>query len=291
MKNRRALVLASLMACLSAGCCCPASREAMVADLVGARITRRPIAPLTHTYGAMSIDEAYRVQDGVTRMIVESADEVVGYKVAFAGQAARDAWGVRECVYGPLFQSMAVADGGAVDLAAFITFDAEVEVAFVVGRRIDKPVKDVAQLRGLVCSVCAALDLPTQRYDARIARPRAADVVADGAGACRFVLGPPVDPATVDVDKLTLTITRDGKEVHRGESARVMGGPWRSLLWLANALIARGQALQPGDVVLSGAVAAPYSPARRRAAGTYVGDGGPLGRVTCKVIERGGSDE
>ena len=255
----------------------------MVADLVSVRITKEPIPPLTHMYCPFSLDEAYRVQDGLTRMIVEAGDEVVGYKIAFAGRASQAAWGVNEPVYGRLFKSQAVPDGGTIDLADFITFHIEVEVAFVIDRRIDRPVQDVDQLKRLVRSVRAAFDVPTRRFDSGIAAPKAADMVADGAGANRFVLGPAMGPAEVDVDRLTLAVRHDGREVYRGESANVMGSPWRSLLWLANSLVRRGHALRAGDVVLAGAVAKAYSPPGRQAAGTYVGDCGALGRVTCKV--------
>ncbi len=260
----------------------------MVAHLVSVRITRQPIPPLTHMYCPFSVDEAYRVQDGLTRMIVEAGDEVVGYKIAFAGRASRAAWGVDEPVYGRLFKSQAVSDAGTIDPASCITFHIEVEVAFVMDKPIDRPVRDVERLKPLVRSVHAGFDIPTRRFDFSIARPKAADVIADGAAASRFVLGPAMDPAKVDVDRLTLAVRHDGREVYRGESANVMGSPWRSLLWLANSLLGRGHALRAGDVVLAGAAAGAYSPARPQAAGTYVGDCGALGRVSCKVLEEGG---
>jgi 2-keto-4-pentenoate hydratase len=262
----------------------------MVADLVSVRITRQPIPPLTHMYCPFSLDEAYRVQDGLTRMIVEAGDEVVGYKIAFAGGASRAAWGIDEPAYGRLFRSQAVPDGGTIDLASCITFHIEVEVAFVMDKPIDRPVEDVEHLKPLVRSVHAGFDVPTRRFDSSIARPKAADVIADGAAANRFVLGPAMDPARTDVDRLTLAVRHDGREVYRGGSANVMGSPWRSLLWLANSLLGRGRALRAGDVVLAGAVDQVYSPARPQAAGTYVGDCGALGRVTCKVLEEGGGE-
>jgi 2-keto-4-pentenoate hydratase len=159
-----------------------------------------------------------------------------------------------------------------------------VEVAFVLAKRIDKPITDIADLRPYVKSVHPGFDLPSNRFDGALGPRKVADVIADGAAANRFVLGPPMDPAKLELDKLSIKGTQDGKEVYAGPTSNVMGNPWKALRWLSNTLLRRGFALEAGDVVLSGAVTKMYTPPAGKTAGTYVGDCGALGRVSCKVV-------
>ena len=283
---RRAAILSvgCILASVSAGCVCGVGQEAMVAHLVAARATGEPMELLTGRFGPISIEQAYKVQDGLTEAIAGSGDPVAGYQIGFAGQGAREAWGLAEPAYGRLHKSMAVADGGSVSLADYNTFHMEVEVAFVMARRVDSPIKDVAELRPYVRSVHPAFDLPSNRFRADGGPRKIADVIADDVASNRFVLGPAAEPGKLELDKLTLSGTHDGRQVYVGASSNVMGDPWKALRWLANALRRRGLALEAGDVVLSGAVTRAYSPKPDQAAGRYVGDCGPLGRVTCEVL-------
>ena len=290
MRRYPLLLAACISAGLLTGCAQGDRRAAMVDDLVAARITGRTIPPLTLTHGVFTLDEAYRVQDALTWQLTQQTDRVAGYKVAYATAASRRPRGLAEPLYGRLLTSMEVPDGGRIDLADFHSFAIELEVAFTIGRRIDRQMEDVEELKSHVKSVRAAFELPDNRFDTREAMRLLPDIIADGVGAHRFVLGPAKSPAGVDVDAVTATMRHDGKVVRRGEAGSVMGSPWNVLLWLANALTRRGYALHPGDVVLTGALDGPHSPPRDKAAGRYVGDCGPLGRVRCTVVGRGGAE-
>ena len=224
----------------------------MVAHLVAARATGEPMELLTGRFGRMSIEQAYEVQDGLTEVIAGSGDPVAGYKIGLADKGAREAWGLDEPAYGRLHKSMAVADGGSVSLADYNAFGMEVEVAFVMARRVDRPIKDVAELRPYVRSVHPAFDLASNRFRAEGGPRKVADVIADDVASNRFVLGPAAEPGKLELDKLTLSGTHDGRQVYVGASSNVMGDPWKALRWLANALRRRGLALEAGDVVLSG---------------------------------------
>ena len=266
-----------------AGCCCPPNKQAMVAHMIGARTTGEPMALLTVKYGAMSIAEAYEVQDALARELSDAGKPVVGYKIGMAGKGGQRTWGITEPTYGRLHKGMAVPDGGTIDLADYHTFHMEVEVAFVLAKRIDTPIQDANDLRACVKSVHPSFELPSNRFRSDQGSRKITDAIADNVGANRFVLGPAVDPAKVDLAKLNLTGKHNGNEVYAGPSANVAGSPWNALQWLANSLLRRGFALEAGDVVLSGAVAKAYSP-KDKAPGDYVGDCGKLGCVTCKVV-------
>jgi len=51
-----------------------------------------------------------------------------------------------------------------------------------------------------------------------------------------------------------MTITQNGALAAQGTGAAVLGGPLLSCTWLANKLLEFGVSLQPGDIVISGAL-------------------------------------
>ena len=238
-----------------------------------------PLAPPSARYGPLSVEEAYRVQD----RFAAARGAIVGYKIAFASRKALEAWGLEEPVYGPLFADQRVEDGGAVTTAVYGQLRFETELAFVLSRAVDGPLADEAELRERIASVHLAFDLPDGgRFSEE---PSAADVIATGAGAHRFVLGPPHDPAAADLDGLTLrAVTPKGAEtVYEGRSGAVRGGQWGILLWAVNHLAGRGKTLPAGTIFLTGAVDRACAPAAGAAAGTWIGEGGPLGEIRVVV--------
>jgi 2-oxo-3-hexenedioate decarboxylase/2-keto-4-pentenoate hydratase len=68
-------------------------------------------------------------------------------------------------------------------------------------------------------------------------------------------LGDPVERwHELDLAALEGSMTINGSAVGRGRGGDILGHPLRALAWLANALAARGRALQPGEFVLLGSV-------------------------------------
>ena len=186
----------------------------MVDDLLRARKTLQPIAPLTTTYGDFPPEEAYAVQAAVTARLARGTDRAAGYKIAGASPAARQAWGLTEPIYGALLASMETPEGGSAQPGTFCALAVEAEIAFVVARDVDRPLASVAELKPYVRSVHVALDLADNRFQGE---PKAADRIADAAGAGRYVLGKPLDPRRVDVDRLVATLKHQGKVVYRGQ--------------------------------------------------------------------------
>ncbi|MHC4982053.1 MAG: 2-keto-4-pentenoate hydratase [Planctomycetota bacterium] len=260
----------------------PAS--AIVDETIAAVTAATPQAPPSRKYGDFGIETAYRIQDLYAEKISGKLGSVAGYKVAFASKAAQQAWQLSEPVTAPLFERQQVEDSGEVGAADFVHFNIEAELAFKIGKPIGRPIETVAELKNYVRSVHVAFDMSDNRFDAK---PTAADVIATGAGAHRYLLGRANDPAKLDLDSgldgLTIRLLKEGKVIYEGPSNAVLGGQWGCLLWTVNELLSRGKKLRAGQVILTGAVDTPYSAKGRRAAGTYVAAAGPLGRITVSL--------
>jgi len=150
-------------------------------------------------------------------------------------------------------------------------------------KRIDRTIENVQELKSHVKWVHAAFDIGDHRFASGEENPTPADQIANGVGAHFFVLGPAVAPSEVDVDALTLKLARNGKAIAESAATNVMGSPWNSLLWLANHVVKRGGALEPGYVVVTGTAALAYKVKGEEMKGDYEGDCGPLGKVTLTI--------
>jgi len=285
MKRLKMLATGACLACAAVSGCADGAndRRAMVGALLAARRTIRPIAPLTQRYETLSIEEAYGVQEQLVRRLAPKQGAPVGYKVAFTSSAVQETWRVDEPAYGRLLASMRAADGAAVDVRSFLGMVIELEVAFVIDKAIDRRLEKADELKPLVRSIHPALDLSTIRFVHDRKRVGAADVIADCVGAHRFILGPPKDPAAIDLSTVVATLRRDGRIVYRGPTSAAMGNPWNVLLWLANKLVDRGAPLQGGDIILTGVLDRPLTGSKNRLLGQYTGHCGPLGAVRCRI--------
>ena len=106
------------------------------------------------------------------------------------------------------------------------------------------------------------------------------DNTADGSSAAWVVVGP-VMPVS-DLAALPVALSGDGAVVGTGSGAAAGGHPASGVAWLAEQLAERGQALEPGDLVITGGLtsAHPLEPGHR--IGASFGDGRWLAEV-CRA--------
>jgi 2-keto-4-pentenoate hydratase len=259
------------------------NQDAMVRRMLAARKRQIQIAPLTHTFGTFSMEEAYHMQKALAQEVSTLLGPVAGYKVAYASRVAQEQFGMDEPARGPFYLMQRVPSGSILPAEAFNEITLETEIAFTIGKRIDKPIADIATLKSHVKWVHAAFDAGDFPYKTGQAKPVPADMVAIGTGAHVFVFGPGVDPDRVDIDRVNLDLIRNGEEIRSKPATDIMGNPWNSLLWCANHLHKHGLTLEPGMVVFSGTAAKAYRATGAAVKGRYVGDCGPLGKATMTI--------
>ena len=222
--------------------------QLMAEALRAAARDRTPIRPFTKQNPFLSTAVGYATQE-----LVVGDRRVVGIKLGMTSKVKRDALGIREPVYGRITEDMLVPPGQPITVAELIHPRAEPELALVVGRPIP-PGADVAAVLAAIDAVYPAIEVADSRYSEPF---RLVDSVADNAGAARVVLGDqPRKPGDlVDLHVLGCVFSHpDGFETAAGGAA--MGHPAAALAWLAGALAARGDRIEPGTVVLTGGLTA-----------------------------------
>lgn len=219
--------------------------EVMAENLLRARAERRPLQPLTASID-LSMEQAYAVQAAVTRRRLATGQRLVGYKLGYTSEAMRQQMGVTEMNAGPLTDVMGLPDGATAP-ATLVQPLVEPEIAIVLSGPI-RAGADVAEVMDATERAYACLEVVDPIWQNR--RFRIEDNTADGSSAAGYVLGGPLDIA--DLPSVAVTLERNGQEEGTATGAAAAGHPAAGVAWLANLLATRGEALRPGDVVLTG---------------------------------------
>ncbi|MEW6598544.1 MAG: fumarylacetoacetate hydrolase family protein [Pseudomonadota bacterium] len=211
------------------------------------------LPPLRDVLAPTDIEGAYAVQEANTRFWIAEGRRLVGRKVGLTSKAVQTQLGVDRPDFGALFDDMQVADGGVVPVARLIQPRAEAEVALVLGKDLTDGEVTPERFAAAVDHAVAAIEI----VDSRIAdwKITFADTVADNGSSALFVLGAEKMPLQgLDLFTCGMALLQNDAIVSVGAGAACLGHPLNAAAWLANTLIARGEALKAGDIILSGAL-------------------------------------
>ena len=218
--------------------------------------TKTPIAPVTETDGVNDTATAYAIQTELTKIRLARGEKIAGRKIGLTSVAVQQQLGVDQPDYGTLWQSNYYeSKGGKVTIPAadFIQPKIEGEVAFLMGKSLREPGVTPEQILAAT-DACA---IGVEVADSRIAnwKIKFCDTVSDNASFGGFTTGA-WDKKLKDADlsALTMSITHNGAPAGEGPTSAVLGNPAISAAWLANKLLEFGVSLEPGDVIISGAV-------------------------------------
>jgi 2-keto-4-pentenoate hydratase len=222
--------------------------------LLQAHTERTPCAPLTQTDDAFTVEDAYAVQlANIDRRLAAGA-RLVGRKVGLTSHAIQDWLGVDQPDFGCLLDEMSVDDGARVDTSKLLQPRAEAEVAFVLGRELRGAGITGADVIRATDFVLPAIEI----IDSRIAdwNIEYADTIADNASSGLFVLGnqPVRLEQAGDLRLAGMKLRKNGRVVSTGTGAACLGNPVHAVVWLANKLAEFDTALEPGQIILSGAL-------------------------------------
>ncbi|WP_439378868.1 2-keto-4-pentenoate hydratase [Amycolatopsis lexingtonensis] len=248
--------------------------------LYDARRTRTPIPPFTDAEPALGMADGYAVQRELIDLLLADGDHIVGYKVGLTSEPMQKMIGVDSPDYGPVLYSTVYRDGDDIPLSRFIAPKLEAEIVFVLGDRLEGPGVTVTQARAAIAGAVAGMEI----VDSRIAdwRVRLADTVADLASNGAVATSSRIVPIGFDTRLVGMTLTRNGELVDTGAGAAALGDPVAVVAWLANVLGADGVALEPGHLIMTGALhaAVPMAPGD-----VFRADFDRLGPVTLRVSE------
>jgi 2-keto-4-pentenoate hydratase len=213
----------------------------------------RAIAPLRDFLEPLDIEGAYAVQTVNTRLWVAQGRRIIGRKIGLTAKAVQQQLGVDRPDFGVLFDDMRIPNGGTLASSRAIQPKAEAEIAFIIGRDVDRPPAGLEDMAASIECAVAAIEI----VDSRIAdwKITFADTVADNGSSAFFVLGDERKKISgLDLYTCGMALEIDGAVASVGAGAACLGHPLNAAVWLARTLTERGEPLRAGDIVLTGAL-------------------------------------
>ncbi|GAA3800706.1 MULTISPECIES: 2-keto-4-pentenoate hydratase [Amycolatopsis] len=247
--------------------------------LYDARSTRTPIPPFTDDEPGLGMADGYAVQRELIDLLLADGDRIVGHKVGLTSEPMQKMIGVDSPDYGPVLVSTVYRDGDEIPLSRFIAPKLEAEIVFVLGDRLEGPGVTITEARAAVAGAVAGMEIVDSRIEDW--RVRLADTVADLASNGAVATSSRIVPIDgFDTRLVGMTLTRNGVVIDTGAGAAALGDPVAVVAWLANVLGADGVALEPGHLIMTGALhaAVPMAPGD-----VFRADFDRLGPVTVRV--------
>lgn len=225
----------------------------------------------------LTIERAHALQTRIVRKTLRG-ETPIGFKAGLTSTAAQHRFGANGPIAGVLL-TPAAQTPNELQLSTLRGLHLELEVALRVGKRINERLTDIEALKAHIDGIAPAIELPNLDYETP-EQLTALDIVASNVAAAYFLTGHFVAPTRRDPNELTATLVCDGRAVNLGAARDAMGDQWVAALWLVNTMVDQGWTLQPGQVLLTGALGK-MVPAET---GTCVGQFGAWGSLSVRIV-------
>jgi len=232
--------------------------DAAVERLTKAVAQLTATTPLTEHHGHFDTATAYDLQARVVAHRTAQGHRVVGAKLGLTSEAKQKQMNVDEPLYGWLTSDMRLEPGEPLYVERFIQPRVEAEIAFLIGDDLEGDDIGAADVLAATAAVMPAIDVLDSRYAGySFTLP---DVIADNSSSAGFVTGSVlVDPTGIDLRLVGVVLEVNGQVVATAAGAAVLGHPASAIAWLVRALARRGEGLEAGMTVLSGACTAAFA--------------------------------
>jgi len=227
-----------------------------------ARRTAQQIDPVTVQHPEMTLDDAYAIQKRWLEIELERGRVLVGHKIGLTSRAMQLAMNIDEPDSGYLLDDMIFRNGSSLEAAAFCDPKIEVELAFIIGTRIEGSnvsIEEVLEATEAVVPAIELIDARSYRKHPRTGATRSVtDTIADNAADAGVILGDyQTDPHSIDMPWVSAVCHRNGDIEESGVASAVLGHPALGVAWLAQRYFDHGVGLEPGQIVLSGSFTRP----------------------------------
>ena len=228
--------------------------------------------------------DAYDVQKRFVDKVAKTHKGIAGYKGAVAGAARQKALKLDGPLSAVLFRDgwLEAADKPTIRLAKFPGTKIEIEIGFVIGRAIIRPINDVDALKAHVEAIVPVIELPAGKLEPT--QPMVAlDLAAANGLSANYIVGRRNPVAKVNPNRATIRLARrlakGDEEKNKTTGAAAHRGQWQNLLHQVNHALGQGREIQPGHLILTGALGK-ITPAEP---GDWTADFGELGKIEFSI--------
>jgi len=256
----------------------------LAAELHESERSRVQVEHFSKRFPEMTVEDGYAISRAWTRTKLGEGRKARGHKIGLTSRAMQQASQITEPDYGTLFDDMFFEQGGDIPFSRFIAPRVEVELAFVLGKRLQGPnvtIFDVLAATDYVVPAIEIIDARIEQFDRHNRQMRKVfDTIADNAANAGIVTGGrPVKPDAVDLRWVSALLFKNGVIEESGVAAAVLNHPATGVAWLANKLAPWDEFLEAGEVVLGGSFTRPTAAV---VGDTFHADYGPLGSISFR---------
>lgn len=223
----------------------------------------------THYLSTTPMDRAFEgdmhmavaAQKCFVNALTDELGQPVGYKAALTNPAAQKRFGSDAPLLGVLLEKMILPNGAKTTLAFGSRPMLEGDLVVRVGDEKINLATNEAEVLAALDAVFPFIELADLVYSPETPLSAPA-IVAVNTGARAGVLGEkaPIDSArwlnglaNLNVEMLD----ENGKVLASGKTAALLGHPLKAVMWIRDAVVARGSALKKGDLLSLGSVTPP----------------------------------
>lgn len=257
----------------------------LAAELQQSETSRVQVEHFSKRFPEMTIEDGYAVSRQWVKDKIAGGRVAKGHKIGLTSRAMQQASQITEPDYGTLLDDM-FFEQGDIPFDRFIKPRVEVELAFVIGKKLEGPgvsIFDVLAATEYVVPAVEIIDARIEQFDRASGKMRKVfDTISDNAANAGIVTGGrPVRPDAVDLRWVSALLYKNAVVEESGVAAAVLNHPATGVAWLANKLAPWGECLEAGEVVLAGSFTRPTAAER---GDTFHVDYGPLGSIAFRFV-------
>jgi 2-oxo-hept-3-ene-1,7-dioate hydratase len=247
--------------------------------------SRVQVEHFSKRFAGMTVEDGYAVSRAWVAMKLARGRKAIGHKIGLTSRAMQQSSQIDEPDYGTLLDDM-LFEPGDISTARFIAPRVEVELAFILERKLEGDsisVQDVIDATAYVTPAIEIIDARIEQFDRHNKAPRRVqDTISDNAANAGIVIGGrKMNPRELDLPWCGAILRQNGNVEETGLAAGVQGHPAIGVAWLAKKLAPWGECLEAGEIVLAGSFTRPV-PAKK--GDVFDADYGPLGRFEFRFV-------
>jgi len=199
----------------------------------------------------LSIQDAYEVQDLVTKRRIEYGEHVAGFKIGCTSNSIRKQFGLSEPIYAKLFYPHVGDNQVNVNWSDYINCAIEPEIVLKIGKTLEGKNLSDQELINAIDYVSPGIEI--HEYNFWVNPPTIQELICSGGIHTGLIIGNQrVSPEDLQFLDEKFTVYNNDSFIVSAKASEIMGGPLHSLRWLVNSLTDRGLSLEKGHLVIPG---------------------------------------
>lgn len=230
-------------------------KQRLADQFVAAWQAGEPLPALSRIAPEITLSQAYDLQRAWVRATLDEAG-IGGVKGGVVTPGGQKWLGVEEPV-GAILRASGRFEGTdtpEISLQQFPGLKLESEIGFVIGKPITRRLETVAEFKAHVSGIVPAIELISGAWEGAEGKPSPADLAGINVTAAGTIIGDPISPGSLDPKLVTLELSREGEVINTAPGVDCWRGPWETGLWLAQFAHRQGIELQPGQIIICGAL-------------------------------------